>query len=120
MEKRISDRRNPDRIRRQNERIEQDVKENRARSSLDGVAAPVVGPHAQSLMRSGRRFYKMSGSGNDFIFFDEDDGPIDAYRSPIAIETLCAHGTGVGADGVVFFDRTDNAQLTITYYNSDG
>jgi diaminopimelate epimerase len=71
-------------------------------------------------MRSGRRFYKMSGSGNDFIFFDEDDGPIDAYRSPIAIESLCAHGTGVGADGVVFFDRPDDGQLTITYYNSDG
>jgi diaminopimelate epimerase len=71
-------------------------------------------------MRSGRRFYKMSGSGNDFIFFDEDDGPIDAYRSPIAIESLCAHGTGVGADGVVFFDRHDTGELTITYYNSDG
>ncbi|MFN2603205.1 MAG: diaminopimelate epimerase [Gemmatimonadaceae bacterium] len=71
-------------------------------------------------MRSGRRFYKMSGSGNDFIFFDEDDGPIDVYRSAIAIESLCAHGTGVGADGVVFFDRPDNGQLTIAYYNSDG
>ena len=62
----------------------------------------------------------MSGSGNDFIFFDEDDGPIDAYRSPIAIESLCAHGTGVGADGVVFFDRPDDGHLTISYYNSDG
>src|SRR5260221_4062618 len=62
----------------------------------------------------------MSGSGNDFIFFDEDDGPIDAYRSPITIESLCAHGTGIGADGVVFFDRPDNGQMAITYYNSDG
>ena len=79
----------------------------------------MVGLDAESLMRSGRRFYKMSGSGNDFIFFDEDDGPIDAYRSPIAIESLCARGTGIGADGVVFFDR-HNGQMAITYYNSDG
>ena len=71
-------------------------------------------------MRSGRRFYKMSGSGNDFIFFDEDDGPTDAYRSPVAIESLCARGTGIGADGVVFFDRRDNGQMAIAYYNSDG
>jgi len=71
-------------------------------------------------MRPGRRFYKMSGSGNDFIFFDRDDGPAGELENPRTIATLCAHGTGVGADGVVFLDRTDPARVTISYFNSDG
>jgi diaminopimelate epimerase len=62
----------------------------------------------------------MSGSGNDFVFFDEADGPSDDFRAPSAIESLCARGTGVGADGVVFFDRSDPAAIGISYYNSDG
>jgi diaminopimelate epimerase len=71
-------------------------------------------------MEPGRRFYKMTGSGNDFIFFDEADGPSDDYRSPESIAALCAHGTGVGADGVVFLDRSDPAVVAINYFNSDG
>ena len=71
-------------------------------------------------MNRGRRFYKMSGSGNDFVFFDEADGASGPFRSSAAIESLCARGTGVGADGVVFFDRSDPAGVSISYYNSDG
>jgi diaminopimelate epimerase len=84
------------------------------------LAAEIVGFAEEGLMDRGRRFYKMSGSGNDFVFFDEADGPSDAYREPAAIETLCTRGTGVGADGVVFFDRSDPAAVGITYFNSDG
>ena len=84
------------------------------------MAAPVVGTETKGLMDPGRRFYKMSGSGNDFIFFDEADGPSQPFRSSAAIESLCARGTGVGADGVVFFDRSDAAGVAISYYNSDG
>lgn len=84
------------------------------------MAAQVVGPGEEGLMDPGRRFYKMSGSGNDFVFFDEADGPTDDYRSPEMIATLCARGTGVGADGVVFFDRSDSAAIRIAYFNSDG
>ena len=87
---------------------------------MDGLAAEIVGFAEEGLMDRGRRFYKMSGSGNDFVFFDEADGPSDAYREPAAIETLCTRGTGVGADGVVFFDRSDPAAVGITYFNSDG
>jgi diaminopimelate epimerase len=71
----------------------------------------------------GRRFWKMSGSGNDFIVFDargaESNG---AWERPQAIQTLCAHGTGVGADGVVFLAEAGRAgaSLAMRYYNSDG
>jgi len=71
-------------------------------------------------MDHSRRFYKMSGSGNDFIFFDEADGPTDDFRNAATIDSLCARGTGIGADGVVFFDRSAAAAIRIAYFNSDG
>src|SRR5678816_921036 len=87
---------------------------------MDGLAAPMVGAERQGLMSSGNRFYKMSGSGNDFIFFDKADGSGEARRQPAAIRALCAHGTGIGADGVVFLDHSDPRSVSIDYYNSDG
>jgi len=69
---------------------------------------------------TGRAFYKMSGSGNDFVFFDVDAEPAGDLENPSAIEEICAHGTGVGADGVVFFSRPQDGVVDIRYYNSDG
>ncbi|MEO7039471.1 MAG: diaminopimelate epimerase [Candidatus Elarobacter sp.] len=72
----------------------------------------------------GRKFWKMSGSGNDFVVFDVRG--VGAGREPLerpeAIEGLCARGTGVGADGVVFVAESSlpGASLAMRYYNSDG
>ena len=71
-------------------------------------------------MAAGRRFYKMSGSGNDFVFFDLADGDPGTLEAPEEIRRICARGTGVGADGVVFFDQTSRDAIAITYYNCDG
>ena len=66
-------------------------------------------------------FYKMSGSGNDFVFFDVDaEAGRMSSRTPEAIQEICARGTGVGADGVVFFSRPQDGVVDIRYYNSDG
>jgi diaminopimelate epimerase len=80
-----------------------------------------------------RTFYKMSGSGNDFVFFDTrdwgvDDTPSDGFDrsegsvfySVSGIQALCARGTGVGADGVVFLEEAEGADVGIRYRNSDG
>ena len=71
-------------------------------------------------MGEGRRFYKMSGSGNDFVFFDLSDGPADGLDAPAAVRVLCARGTGIGADGVVFLTPSTDDAFGIRYYNSDG
>jgi diaminopimelate epimerase len=71
-----------------------------------------------------RRFWKMSGSGNDFVVFDSRGygSDLDPLERSAAIERLSARGTGVGADGVVFVAQggSSRASLAMRYYNSDG
>jgi diaminopimelate epimerase len=69
---------------------------------------------------AGRRFVKMSGSGNDFILFDARHEPAADLESPAMIRELCARGTGIGADGVVFLVPSETADFGIRYYNADG
>jgi diaminopimelate epimerase len=87
------------------------------------VAAAVADDHGKDLS-VGRRFWKMSGSGNDFVIFDArgDEANAGVWERPEAIQTLCAHGTGVGADGVVYLAQAGQtgAALAMRYYNSDG
>jgi diaminopimelate epimerase len=68
----------------------------------------------------GREFFKMCGSGNDFVFFDAREESPGALESPEEIARLCARATGVGADGVVFLERSREATVGIRYFNSDG
>jgi diaminopimelate epimerase len=67
-----------------------------------------------------RRFYKMSGSGNDFVFFDARNGRPELAADPAAVAALCSRGEGVGADGVVLLDAAGPGQVRIEYRNSDG
>lgn len=69
-------------------------------------------------------FYKLTGSGNDFVCFDERDGSLgaaaQALRTPDAIAAVCDRRNGVGADGVVFLESAGDAEVRIAYYNRDG
>ncbi len=88
---------------------------------LDGVAAALAHAHGQDL-RMGRRFWKMSGSGNDFVVFDSRSGTAEPLERAEAIQALSARGTGVGADGVVFIATAalSGAAVAMRYYNADG
>jgi diaminopimelate epimerase len=72
------------------------------------------------MIPTGRRFYKMSGSGNDFVFIDAREEPANGLDRPEAVRAVCARGTGVGADGVVFLEPSRTAAFRIRYLNSDG
>jgi diaminopimelate epimerase len=67
----------------------------------------------------GARFYKMTGSGNDFVVFAGEPAA-QIFENPKAIQTLSAKGTGVGADGVVFVEKESQGRVRMRYYNSDG
>jgi diaminopimelate epimerase len=71
-------------------------------------------------MVAGRRFWKMSGSGNDFVFVDTRSEPAGELERPATIAAICAGGTGVGADGIVFLERSRVADVGVRYLNADG
>lgn len=87
---------------------------------MDGLEASLVEPPGPRLMKHGRRFYKMSGSGNDFVFFDLRDGPAAGLESAESIRAMCERRMGIGADGVVFLQPGTSREFAIRYYNSDG
>jgi len=72
------------------------------------------------MIRAGREFYKMSGSGNDFVFVDARNEPPGRLNNVAAIREVCARGTGVGADGIVFLEPSRAASVGMRYLNSDG
>ena len=72
------------------------------------------------MLPSGRTFYKMSGSGNDFIVVNAMQESAARLGDPEVVRALCARGTGVGADGVVMLEPSSRADFRMTYLNSDG
>ena len=72
------------------------------------------------MIPKGRSFYKMSGSGNDFVFVDARTEPRGRLDDAGVIRDLCARGTGVGADGIVFLEPSERADIRLTYLNADG
>ena len=62
----------------------------------------------------------MTGSGNDFVMVDgRHSAPAD--WSPEDIQAVCARGTGVGADGIVFVSPGSAPDaVRMIYFNSDG
>lgn len=72
------------------------------------------------MIPAGRPFYKLSGSGNDFVFIDARTQPAGELETAKMVQAICARGTGVGADGIVFIAGSSDATLAIRYLNSDG
>jgi diaminopimelate epimerase len=68
----------------------------------------------------GQKFYKMTGSGNDFVVFDATGGSVAHLENEETIKSLSARGMGVGADGVVFVEKAGSGDVRMRYYNSDG
>lgn len=65
------------------------------------------------------RFYKMTGSGNDFVFLDGRETR-QADWPPERIAAVCHRRTGVGADGLVILDAEPDGALRMHYFNADG
>jgi diaminopimelate epimerase len=72
------------------------------------------------MLPTGRTFFKMSGSGNDFIMVDAMREPPGSLSHAETVQRVCARATGIGADGVVFLEPSDEADYRMTYLNSDG
>jgi len=65
-------------------------------------------------------FYKMSGSGNDFIIIDNRNNIVDENGLSNFIAKVCRRKMSVGADGMILVENTDSADFKWRYFNSDG
>ena len=66
-------------------------------------------------------FYKMSGSGNDFIIIDNRDGKMDGINIVDFVVKTCARCVSVGADGLFLIEAPKKgADFSWQFYNSDG
>jgi diaminopimelate epimerase len=65
-------------------------------------------------------FYKMSGSGNDFIIIDNRNNIIDENGLSKFIAKVCRRKMAVGADGLILVENTDSADFKWRFFNSDG
>jgi len=85
---------------------------------VEGAAPPAHGLVRPHLI--GLPVYKMTGSGNDFVMVDARvSTPAD--WTPEDMQAVCARGTGIGADGIVFVGPGSHAGAArMIYYNADG
>jgi diaminopimelate epimerase len=64
-------------------------------------------------------FYKMTGSGNDFVMLDGRTTTAQEWP-PGRVQTICDRRHGVGADGLVILGPSSRDTVRMTYWNSDG
>jgi len=65
-------------------------------------------------------FYKMSGSGNDFIIIDNRNTIVEEENLIDFIAKVCRRKMSVGADGVILVENSDTVDFKWRFYNSDG
>jgi diaminopimelate epimerase len=65
-------------------------------------------------------FYKMSGSGNDFIIIDNRDLSLNVGDLPTFARRVCARKISVGADGLFLIEPSMTVDFKWQFFNSDG
>jgi diaminopimelate epimerase len=65
-------------------------------------------------------FYKMSGSGNDFIIIDNRSHVVEDADLPNFIVKVCRRKMSVGADGLILVENVEGADFKWRFFNSDG
>lgn len=64
-------------------------------------------------------FTKMHGAGNDFIMIDDRDKTFPDENSE-AIARIATRHTGVGCDGVILVQHSEQADFRMRFFNPDG
>ena len=65
-------------------------------------------------------FYKMSGSGNDFIIIDNRNNIIPTDDLSVFAARVCRRKLSVGADGLILVEPSLTADFKWNFFNSDG
>ncbi len=65
-------------------------------------------------------FTKMSGTGNDFILIDHRTPFLDREEMPAFARAVCERRVSVGADGLIFIEKSESADFRWQFLNGDG
>ncbi len=66
------------------------------------------------------KFTKMEGCGNDYIYIDGAAERIPDADKPELVRRLSDRHFGIGGDGVIFINPSDQADFEMEMYNADG
>jgi diaminopimelate epimerase len=65
-------------------------------------------------------FFKMSGSGNDFIIIDNREEIVDPATIPGFVRKVCRRKMSAGGDGLILVEKSDAVDFKWRFFNSDG
>lgn len=65
-------------------------------------------------------FYKLSATGNDFVVIDHRKPVLHPDKIVQFVREVCTPHTGVGADGILLLEESNDATWQMVYYNADG
>lgn len=65
-------------------------------------------------------FYKMSGSGNDFIIIDNRNNIIPMDDLSLFAARVCRRKLSIGADGLILIEPSRSVDFKWNFFNSDG
>ncbi|MGA7105311.1 MAG: diaminopimelate epimerase [Candidatus Deferrimicrobiaceae bacterium] len=71
-------------------------------------------------MRKGIPFSKLNGSGNDFLLVDNRNCAMKGIDLPPFVEKVCDRSRSIGADGMIFIERSRRADFRWRFFNADG
>ena len=66
------------------------------------------------------KFWKMNGTGNDFIIINNLEEKLPQEAFPELARTLCERHLSIGADGLMVVEASELADYKMLFYNSDG
>jgi diaminopimelate epimerase len=64
-------------------------------------------------------FFKMTGTGNDFIVIDNRKRLIDADHCQEFVRQICRHKLSVGADGLILIENDSEVDFHWRFFNAD-
>ncbi|HYA15290.1 MAG TPA: diaminopimelate epimerase [Syntrophales bacterium] len=65
-------------------------------------------------------FFKMSGSGNDFILIDNRSQSLAVGNLTEFVRKICERKVAVGADGLILIENSSRADFRWRFFNADG